>query len=75
MIQVTKVNNEPIVVNCELIETIEFKPDAIISLISGEKLVVTENADEIIQRVIDYKRMVGQRPLRVVQQPEYERKA
>ena len=65
MIQVTKVNSQPIVVNCERIETIEFKPDAIISLSSGEKIVVIETADEIIQKVIDYKRLIGQRRLAI----------
>jgi flagellar protein FlbD len=63
MILVKKLNRQEIVVNCELIQTIEFSPHAIISLTSGEKIIAAEGPDEIIRKVVDYKRAIGCRPL------------
>src|SRR6267378_2569798 len=47
MIVVKKINGQEIIVNCELIEMIEFSPHAVLSLTTGEKLVVDETRDEI----------------------------
>jgi flagellar protein FlbD len=63
MILVKKLNQQEILVNCELIQTIEFSPHAVISLTSGEKIVAAEGPDEIIRKVIEYKRAIGSRPL------------
>lgn len=63
MILIKKLNQQAIVVNCELIQTIEFSPHAIISLTSGEKIIAAEGPDEIIRKVIDYKRAIYSRPL------------
>ena len=63
MIRIKKINQQEIVVNCELIQTIEFSPHAIISLTSGEKIIAAEGPDEIIRKVVDYKRAIGSRPL------------
>jgi len=63
MIHVKKINQQDIVVNCELIKTIEFSPHAIITLISGEKIIAAEGPDEIIRKVVDYKRAISSRPL------------
>ena len=58
MIVVRKLNHQEIIVNCELIETIEFTTHAVMSLTSGEKIVVDETAEEIIRKVIEYKRAI-----------------
>ena len=63
MILVKKINQKEIVVNCELIESIEFSPHAVISLTSGEKIIVDAGPDEIIRKVIEYKRSINGRPL------------
>lgn len=65
MILVRKINQKEIVVNCELIETIEFSPHAIISMTTGEKIIADESAETIIRKVIDYKRAVGSRGLEI----------
>ena len=59
MIRLTRLNNRPLVVNSELIEFIETAPDTVITLVTGEKIVVLENAEEIINRVIEYRRRLG----------------
>lgn len=60
MIYVTRLNHTPVVLNCDLIEHIETTPDTVISLTSGQKMMVLESADEIIERVVRYRRSILQ---------------
>ncbi len=60
MIYVTRLNHTPVVLNCDLIEHIETTPDTVISLTSGQKMMVLESADEIIDRVVRYRRSILQ---------------
>jgi flagellar protein FlbD len=46
------------VLNAELIESIEETPDTVITLINGKKLLVEEGMDEIVRRVMDYRRAI-----------------
>ena len=56
MIKVTRINGEAYVVNAELIQYVESKPDTIITLTTKERLIVKESVDEIIRRIIEYGR-------------------
>ncbi len=56
MIRVTRLNRRPFVVNCELIKFVEETPDTVVTLVTGEKIVVSESMDEIIERVVEYGR-------------------
>lgn len=56
MIWLTRLNNRPLVVNSELIKFIENAPDTVITLITGEKIVVLESAEEVMTRIVDYRR-------------------
>jgi len=58
MIKVTKFSGVEVALNAELIETIEATPDTVITLTNGKKLMVKEPVDEIVERVIAYKRRV-----------------
>ena len=58
MIYVTRLNHTPVVLNCDLIEHIETTPDTVISMTNGEKMMVLESADEIVERVIRFRRSV-----------------
>lgn len=62
MIAVKKINGQEIIVNCDLIETIEFSPHAVMSLTTGEKIIVDETRDNILRKVIDYKREIHRKP-------------
>ena len=55
MIQLTRINHVPLVLNSDLIEHIETTPDTVISMTNGQKFVVLETAEEIIRRVIDFR--------------------
>jgi flagellar protein FlbD len=58
MIQLTRLNNKALTVNSDLIKFVEQSPDTLVTLITGEKLVVLENAGEIVARIIDFRRSV-----------------
>jgi flagellar protein FlbD len=58
MIQITRINRVPLVLNSDLIEHVEATPDTVISLTTGQKLVVLESVDEIVRRVIEFRRAV-----------------
>lgn len=56
MITVTRLNNTPMVVNAELIRTVEENPDTTIKLINGDLIIVRETMSEIVAKCIDYGR-------------------
>lgn len=62
MIQVTRLNKTPLVLNSDWIEVIEANPDTVITLTNGKKYIVSESIDEIIRRVIEYKQKSGFHP-------------
>ena len=56
MIELTRLNGHPIVVNAELIKFVEQNPDTVITLVTGDKLVVREATPEVMRRVLVYRR-------------------
>ncbi len=56
MIKLTRLNQNEVVINADMIEFVEETPDTLISLVSGKKVMVTEPVDLIINRVVEYKR-------------------
>ena len=58
MISVTRLNHTPLVLNPDLIVSIEETPDTIITLSNGEKIVVQDTVGEVIKKVIDFKRSI-----------------
>ena len=58
MIPLRRLNNQPIIVNCDLIESIESTPDSVVTLTSGNKLIVRDSLDEIRKKVVDFKRQI-----------------
>jgi flagellar protein FlbD len=72
MIKLTRLSREPLVLNSDLIEHMEANPDTVITLTTGQKLRVSETADEVIQRVIEFRRSVFERSCRCPQRTENE---
>jgi flagellar protein FlbD len=60
MIYLTRLDHTPVVLNCDLIEHMETTPDTVVSLTSGQKFMVLESAEEIIDRVVQYRRLILQ---------------
>ena len=55
MIKLTRLNHSPVVLNSDLIEHIDETPDTVITLTSGQKLRVLESAQEIVEKVIEFR--------------------
>ncbi|MFP6647603.1 MAG: flagellar FlbD family protein [Candidatus Latescibacterota bacterium] len=60
MIRLTRLNDTEFIINAEIIEFVEAIPDTIISLQSGKKVMVVEPVDEVVERIIEYKRRCSQ---------------
>ena len=60
MIRLTRLNNQALTVNSDLIKFVEQSPDTLITLVSGEKIVVRESSEEVLARVIEFRRSVLQ---------------
>lgn len=58
MVTLTKLNNKPFILNTDLIETIEQAPDTVITMTAGNRYVVRETPDEIIERIVQLKRKI-----------------
>ena len=62
MIQLTKINHGEIIINSSLIETIEETPDTVITTTTGNKIIVSESASEVISKIIEYYRSIYRQP-------------
>ena len=58
MIRVHRLNGQPIVINAELIESIESVPDTVINLYTNNRLVLKESMDEVYGLITEYKRSI-----------------
>ncbi len=59
MIKVTRLNDEPIYLNSNLIEFIETTPDTIITLTTGKKVIIKENIEYVIDSIIEYHKKIS----------------
>ena len=58
MIQLTRLNHVPLIVNADLIEHVEVTPDTVVALTTGQKFLVLESADEVVDKVIQFRRTI-----------------
>jgi len=58
MIELTRLQNQKIVVNADLIEFVEATPDTMISTTTGKKLLVKESVQEVIKLFVEYKHRI-----------------
>jgi len=62
MIRLTRINRVPLVLNADLIEHVETTPDTVIAMTNGQKFMVMESADEVIEKVIEFRRALARLP-------------
>ena len=72
MITLTRFNGSSFVLNMDLIETIEATPDTVITLVTGRKYVVRESVDEIVKKILDFRRQSGVNKILIQNLPENE---
>jgi flagellar protein FlbD len=58
MIRLTRLNHIPLVLNADLIEHIDVTPDTVITLTTGQILRVRETAEEVVERIIEFRRRI-----------------
>jgi flagellar protein FlbD len=58
MIRLTRLNRSPIVLNSDLIEHIDITPDTVVTLTTGQILRVRETADEVLERIVEFRRRI-----------------
>ncbi len=58
MITVTRLNDQALVINAELIKTVESTPDTLITLINGDRMMVKESMEEIVRKAVEYGRQM-----------------
>jgi flagellar protein FlbD len=54
MIKLTRLDGEPFVLNADHIRYVESRPDTFVTLTSGDRLVVRESLDEVVERAVRY---------------------
>jgi len=59
MIKVTRLNEKEYYINPHQIESIEVRPDTTLLMLSGKYVVVRESVEDLIQRIVDYRRQIG----------------
>lgn len=60
MITVTRLDGSELVVNADLIATIEKTPDSVLTLVTGARYVLRESVDDIVEKVVAYRQRVVQ---------------
>ena len=62
MIEVTRLNGEAFVLNADLIETVEARPDTVITLVNRRRYVVRESISDVVARVVAFRRALNAGP-------------
>lgn len=72
MIHLIRINHVPLVLNSDTIEHIDLTPDTVITLTNGQKFVVLETSEDVIRKVIEFRRAIFQNQTapRITESPE-----
>ncbi len=62
MIEVTKLNGKKYWINPHQIESMEVNPDLTLTLLSGKKVVVEESPEQIVDKIVEYRKRIGNFP-------------
>ncbi len=63
MIKLTRIDGEPFVLNAELIRYVESRPDTFVSLTTGERVIVRESLDQVIELAVRYQQQKHWMPM------------
>lgn len=67
MIELTRLNNNPFIINSGLIKLIENAPDTVLTLVTGEKIVVGESSKLVVEKIVEFRRRVlAELPVQVI---------
>jgi flagellar protein FlbD len=66
VITLHKLSGEPLVLNAELIETVESTPDTLITLVDRRRLMVAEPVEDVVAAVVGYRQAISGIPFAAV---------
>ncbi len=66
MVQLTRLNGEPFLLNPDLIEQVEITPTTVITLSNSHKLLVLETAGAVLERIVAFRQAIQCHPLPVL---------
>ena len=58
MIQLTRLNHVPLILNSDLIEHIDVTPDTVIALTNGQSFLVRESPEEVVEKVVAFRQLI-----------------
>lgn len=58
MIKLTGLNHKEVIINSSIIEKIEEVPETVITIINGNKYLVEDSVDEVIDKIIEFKKRI-----------------
>jgi flagellar protein FlbD len=70
MIELTRLNGNPLYVNCDLIKWAEAAPDTLLTLVNGEKIVVRESCEQLVERVHKHRLALLAELMKLIPEPE-----
>jgi flagellar protein FlbD len=59
MVQVTRLDGKEYWINPHQIESMERNPDLTLTMLSGKHVIVTESPETVIERIIEYRKLIG----------------
>jgi len=59
MIELTRLSGEVFWLNPHMIEYIERRADTSIAMLSGKHVMVRESVQDVMARIVDYRRLIG----------------
>lgn len=59
MIAITKLNDQEMIINCDLIELIESTPDTTITMTTGRKVIAKEPVETVLEKIVSYKKKLN----------------
>ena len=62
MIKLTRLDGQAFVLNADLIRFVEQRPDTFVTLTSGDRIVVREEMDQVVELAIDYQQRKAMLP-------------
>jgi flagellar protein FlbD len=62
MIPLVRLDGSEVVVNADLIATVEKTPDTMLTLTTGHHILVKDSVEDVVARVVEYRRKINNGP-------------
>lgn len=67
MIKLTRLDKQPFILNADLIRYVEERPDTYVTLTSGERIVVCESMEQVVDLAVEYQQRKSMLPAFIAQ--------